>query len=201
MEAGGSEEWVDFYAVLGLEGDVVEKGEQPSKETVSKRFRKLALKFHPDKQAKATEEQRILIGKKYDTISKANEALQDDERREKFHVEYMRRQEEMIRMRKLDEKSRAMELDLITKERAAESEKKFTRQKEEDEYRTLLWIQEQDRLFKREMLEKYGFAPTGADREAEKANVSDAGLMKQKDINFYSSIFDEREQEILDALS
>jgi len=62
----------DYYKILGVE-------KSATKEDISKAFRKLALKYHPDKNPgdKAAEE-------KFKEISEAHEVLSDPEKRKKY---------------------------------------------------------------------------------------------------------------------
>ena len=65
-------EFKDYYKILGVE-------KSATKEEISKAFRKLALKFHPDKNPnnKAAEE-------KFKEITEAHEVLSDPEKRKKY---------------------------------------------------------------------------------------------------------------------
>ena len=65
-------EFKDYYKILGVE-------KSATKEDISKAFRKLALKYHPDKNPndKAAEE-------KFKEITEAHEVLSDSEKRKKY---------------------------------------------------------------------------------------------------------------------
>jgi len=65
-------EFKDYYKILGIE-------KSATKEEISKAFRKLALKYHPDKNPnnKAAEE-------KFKEITEAHEVLSDPEKRKKY---------------------------------------------------------------------------------------------------------------------
>lgn len=65
-------EFKDYYKILGVE-------KTATKEEISKAFRKLAVKYHPDKNPnnKAAEE-------KFKEITEANEVLSDPEKRKKY---------------------------------------------------------------------------------------------------------------------
>ncbi len=65
-------EYKDYYKILGVKKDA-------SKEEIKKAFRKLALKYHPDKNKgdKTAEE-------KFKEINEAYEVLSDDEKRKKY---------------------------------------------------------------------------------------------------------------------
>ncbi len=65
-------EFKDYYKILGVE-------KTATKEEISKAFRKLAVKYHPDKNPnnKAAEE-------KFKEITEAHEVLADPEKRKKY---------------------------------------------------------------------------------------------------------------------
>jgi len=65
-------EYKDYYSVLGVD-------KKASKDEIKKAFRKLALKYHPDKTKgdKAAEE-------KFKEVNEAYEVLSDDEKRKKY---------------------------------------------------------------------------------------------------------------------
>ena len=65
-------EFKDYYKILGVE-------KSATKDEISKAFRKLALKYHPDKNPndKAAEE-------KFKEITEAHEVLSDPEKRKKY---------------------------------------------------------------------------------------------------------------------
>src|SRR6059058_789061 len=65
-------EYKDYYKILGLE-------KKASQEEIKKAYRKLALKYHPDKNAgdKKAEE-------KFKEINEANEVLGNAEKRKKY---------------------------------------------------------------------------------------------------------------------
>jgi curved DNA-binding protein len=65
-------EFKDYYQILGVE-------KSATKDEISKAFRKLAVKYHPDKNPndKAAED-------KFKEITEANEVLSDPEKRKKY---------------------------------------------------------------------------------------------------------------------
>ncbi len=65
-------EFKDYYKILGVD-------KTATKDDISKAFRKLAVKYHPDKNPnnKAAEE-------KFKEITEANEVLSDPEKRKKY---------------------------------------------------------------------------------------------------------------------
>ena len=65
-------EFKDYYDVLGVARDA-------SSEEIKKAFRKLALKYHPDKAKDKT-----AAGAKFKEINEANEVLSDPEKRRKY---------------------------------------------------------------------------------------------------------------------
>jgi curved DNA-binding protein CbpA len=110
-------EWEDYYAVLGLSG---EKG-APSREEASRAFRRLALRFHPDKLRSQRLAPAALTAaeERFAAITRANEALQDAARAAAFESAYAARRAAAERRQALDERSRALQRDLEAREAAA----------------------------------------------------------------------------------
>jgi len=66
----------DYYKILGVEKDATE-------DQIKKAYRKLALKWHPDK-AKGTEEEKAEAEKKFKDISEAYSIIGNKEKRQKY---------------------------------------------------------------------------------------------------------------------
>mmetsp|Transcript_12909 Transcript_12909/g.23265 ORF Transcript_12909/g.23265 Transcript_12909/m.23265 type:complete len:197 (+) Transcript_12909:266-856(+) len=189
------EEWVDLYAVLGI-SDAAENGTAPTTKKISRAFRKLALKYHPDKQVGLTEAEKAKVAEKFERINKANQVLQDDAKRQAFQEEYSKRRQRIIRQKQLDSESRRMELELNEKERTISRNKRKAKQEKDALYHSIQIIKEQDFLFKQKFLE-----------EEEQANLGGAqGQMDEKDTHgvsksdrFYDNLFRTSEDAILQA--
>jgi len=65
-------EYKDYYQVLGVD-------KKASQDDIKKAFRKLAVKYHPDKNAGDKEAEN-----KFKLINEANEVLSDPEKRKKY---------------------------------------------------------------------------------------------------------------------
>lgn len=73
-----SEEFVDYYEILGVDEDA-------SEQDIERAYRKQAKKWHPDKFASSTEEERLVAEEKMRQINKAKEVLLDEVKRSKFN--------------------------------------------------------------------------------------------------------------------
>jgi len=71
------EETVDLYAVLGLKSDA-------KLDEIKKSYRRLALVCHPDKQANATETEKIDASTRFQQIGFAYAVLSDENRRRRY---------------------------------------------------------------------------------------------------------------------
>lgn len=66
----------DYYKILGVDKNATDQ-------EIKKAFRKLALKWHPDKNSD-TEEQKEKADKMFKDINEANNVLTDRDKREKY---------------------------------------------------------------------------------------------------------------------
>lgn len=73
-----SEEFVDYYEILEVDEDANEQ-------EIKRAYRKQAKKWHPDKFASASEEERLAAEEKMRQINKAKEVLLDETKRNEFN--------------------------------------------------------------------------------------------------------------------
>lgn len=71
------QESVDLYAVLGLDDNA-------SQDSIKKSYRRLALVYHPDKHASASETARADASTKFQQIGFAYSVLSDAKRKERY---------------------------------------------------------------------------------------------------------------------
>ena len=64
----------DYYNILGI-------SKNATKADISKAYKKLALKYHPDRQVNKPEKDKKEAEEKFKTISEAYEVLSNDEKR------------------------------------------------------------------------------------------------------------------------
>lgn len=69
----------DYYEVLGVSKDASEK-------EIKKAFRKLSLKYHPDKQSGKTDEEKKDAEERFKEASEAYDVLSDKEKRKKYDM-------------------------------------------------------------------------------------------------------------------
>ncbi|GFQ05970.1 chaperone protein Dnaj 72 [Phtheirospermum japonicum] len=70
---------MDHYKVLGVHKNA-------SKEEIKQAFRKLAVKFHPDKHSQSSEHLRDSATHKFKQLSEAYETLIDDRKRAEYNL-------------------------------------------------------------------------------------------------------------------
>ena len=98
---------MDYYSVLELK--VSSEDEPPSLKMISRAYRKLALKYHPDKQKVKNEEAL----KKFEDIRVAYESLLDEKVRKEYQQKYFAR---LKRNERLDKQTREMTEELKKRE-------------------------------------------------------------------------------------
>ena len=64
---------MNYYKVLGLSKNIVDQ----DKDIVKKSYKKLAMKWHPDKWIGKSEQEKIIAENKFKEITKAYEILTD----------------------------------------------------------------------------------------------------------------------------
>lgn len=67
----------DYYEILGVSKDA-------SDDDIKKAYRKLAMKYHPDRWANGTEEEKKDAEQKFKEIAEANEVLSDPQKRQMY---------------------------------------------------------------------------------------------------------------------
>lgn len=71
------EQGKDYYKILGVEKNA-------TKEQIDKAFKKLAIKWHPDKFATASDEEKRAAEEKFKDISEAHDVLTDPQKRDVY---------------------------------------------------------------------------------------------------------------------
>ena len=67
----------DYYEILGVSKDA-------SDDDIKKAYRKLAMKYHPDRWTNGTEEEKKDAEQKFKEIAEANEVLSDPQKRQMY---------------------------------------------------------------------------------------------------------------------
>eukprot|EP00941_MAST-03F_sp_MAST-3F-sp1_P004366 g4366.t1 len=104
MKAG---KFIDHYAVLGVEFNVDER-------SLSKAYRKLALKLHPDKNRNDP-----FAAEKFDAMKQSYAVLKDPKKRERFDKKIKALHSRKLRHEQMDSRKRAFKDALEERERKA----------------------------------------------------------------------------------
>ncbi len=82
----------DYYEILGITEEEKKLPEKEFEDTLKKKYRKLSMKWHPDRWANGTDEEKKKAEKEFKKIAEANATLSDKEKR----YEYDHRNDESI---------------------------------------------------------------------------------------------------------
>jgi len=107
-----SSPFVDYYALLG-----VEAGKDPasvSLKAINKAYKKLALKWHPDKNKDDPD-----APARFEVLQRSVETLRDENLRRVYDEKYLNIKREQLRAEEMDANTRTMKLDLTRREREA----------------------------------------------------------------------------------
>lgn len=74
----------NYYSILGITEEEKKLTGKEFSDCVSKKYKKLALKWHPDKWVNGTEEEKKNAEEKFKEISEANSVLSDENKRQKY---------------------------------------------------------------------------------------------------------------------
>lgn len=78
------EEKKDYYKILGVSDEEKKLHGEEFKNLINKKYKKLAIKWHPDKWATASEEEKKTAEDKFKEISEAKEVLSDENKRAQY---------------------------------------------------------------------------------------------------------------------
>ena len=77
---------VDYYEVLGITDEEKKLTGDAFADVVKKKFKKLAIKYHPDKWVNGTEQEKKEAEEKFKQINEANSVLSDPQKRERYDL-------------------------------------------------------------------------------------------------------------------
>ncbi len=76
----------DYYSILGISEEEKKLRGKDFEKVVSKKFRSLSLKYHPDKWVNASEKEKKDAEEKFKEISEANSVLSDEKQRNEYDM-------------------------------------------------------------------------------------------------------------------
>ena len=77
---------VDYYEVLGITDEEKKLKGDAFSDVVKKKFKKLAIKYHPDKWVNGTDQEKKDAEEKFKQINEANMVLSDPQKRERYDI-------------------------------------------------------------------------------------------------------------------
>lgn len=77
---------VDYYEVLGITDEEKKLTGDAFADVVKKKFKRLAVQFHPDKWVNGTEQEKKNAEEKFKQINEANMVLSDPQKRERYDM-------------------------------------------------------------------------------------------------------------------
>ena len=77
----------DYYSILGITEEEKKLHGKEFEKVVSKKFRSLSLKYHPDKWVNASEQEKKDAEEKFKEISEANSVLSDEGQRNQYDMQ------------------------------------------------------------------------------------------------------------------
>lgn len=77
----------DYYSILGITEEEKNLHGKDFEKVVSKKFRALSLKYHPDKWVNASEKEKKEAEEKFKEISEANSVLSDENQRNQYDMQ------------------------------------------------------------------------------------------------------------------
>ena len=77
-------EYKDYYEILGITDEEKNLSASEFEKILKKKYRANALKFHPDRWANGTEEEKKEAEQKFKEIAEANEVLSDPKKRQMY---------------------------------------------------------------------------------------------------------------------
>lgn len=76
----------NYYEILGITDEEKRLPEEQFSEVVKKKFRKLSMKYHPDRQIDKSDEEKKEAEERFKDINEANAVLSDPQKRRKYDL-------------------------------------------------------------------------------------------------------------------